>query len=325
MTVLVLGTFAGGTLRPVTTEVAAAGRHAATSLGVPFVGALLGCDPRGPEAAAFAGCGFDRVIVAPDRHLALDVDECFVGAAAAVIATIDPAPSLVLLGHSIDNGQRAARLAARIGAGLVTDCIGYEVTGDVMLFRRPTYGGIAAADVEVLTRPALATLRAHVFKAEEARGAAPIETIDPTAVACRARITLAERVPDEAPLEEASVVVAGGRGLGGPANWHLVEEAADALGAVVGASRAATDAGWVPSSRQIGLTGASVAPDLYVALGISGAPEHMAGIANARTIVAVNKDPDATIFHYARYGVVADLREVVPAFVRRLAELRASR
>ena len=123
-------------------------------------------------------------------------------------------------------------------------------------------------------------------------------------------------------LKDAKVIVSGGRGLGGPENWKYVEELAQVLGAAVGATRAVTDAGWVTPSLQVGLTGATVAPDLYITIGISGAVQHIAGISGARNVVAINRDADANIFKYARYGVVGDWKQIVPAFTQRLKELR---
>src|SRR5438309_655058 len=123
-------------------------------------------------------------------------------------------------------------------------------------------------------------------------------------------------------LKDAKVIVSGGRGLGGPENWHVVEELAQLLGGAVGATRAVTDAGWVPPSHQVGLTGATVAPDLYITIGISGAVQHIAGISGARNVVAINRDADANIFKYARYGVVGDWKQILPAFTQRLKELR---
>ncbi len=125
-------------------------------------------------------------------------------------------------------------------------------------------------------------------------------------------------------LKDARVVVSGGRGLGGPENWHYVEELAAALGAAVGASRAVTDAGWVPPSLQVGLTGTTVSPDLYVAVGISGAVQHMAGCGGSRNLVAINRDPDANIFRHARWGIVGDYKEVLPALTARIKELKGS-
>jgi electron transfer flavoprotein alpha subunit len=139
-------------------------------------------------------------------------------------------------------------------------------------------------------------------------------------------ITVLEEIREQAStgprLKDAKVIVSGGRGLGGPENWKVVEELAQILGGAVGATRAVTDAGWVPPSLQVGLTGATVAPDLYITIGISGAVQHIAGISGARNVVAINRDGDANIFKYARYGIVGDWKQVVPAFIQRLKELR---
>jgi electron transfer flavoprotein alpha subunit len=197
------------------------------------------------------------------------------------------------------------------------------------LLTKPVYGGSALAEYapEAPGAPLLATLRPRAFAPAVREDGGAAEVV-PLAVPGpgpepRARVVETVREVSEGPrLKTAPVVVSGGRGLGGPEHWHYVEELAAALGAAVGATRAVTDAGWVPSSLQVGLTGTTVTPDLYVALGISGAVQHIAGCSGARTIVAINRDPEANIFRYARYGVVGDLQQVLPAMIDRVRELR---
>lgn len=222
-------------------------------------------------------------------------------------------------------------LANRLGAGLVTDCIDLEVADGRVVLTKPVYGGKARARFAIGTDVKMALLRVGAFEAAQADAA---RTGDVTAVelppcpeAGRVRFVefIAEAGGKGVPLEEARVVVAGGRGLGGPEPFAELEQLASLLGGAVGASLAAVDAGWISPAHQIGQTGKSVAPDLYVAVGISGASQHVAGITGARTIVAINKDAEAPIFNVAHIGVVGDFREVLPAFRQELEKILASR
>jgi electron transfer flavoprotein alpha subunit len=218
--------------------------------------------------------------------------------------------------------------AFRLGAGMVTDCIALEREGAALVLTKPVYGGNALAEYVIEARPAFATLRPRAFAAAAGReGSSEGSDIVELAVGeppGRTRVVQTVRRQVSGPvLEKARIVVSGGRGLGGPENWRYVEELAAALGAAVGASRAVTDAGWVPPTLQVGLTGTTVTPDLYVAVGISGAVQHIAGCGGARSIVAINRDATANIFRHARYGVVGDFREVLPALTQRIRELRA--
>jgi electron transfer flavoprotein alpha subunit len=188
------------------------------------------------------------------------------------------------------------------------------------------FGGSAIAEFSIASTPRVVTLRPRAFETDQAPTAreAQIEALDvPTPDGA---IEVLEEIREQATtgprLKDAKVIVSGGRGLGGPENWKYVEELAQVLGGAVGATRAVTDAGWVAPSLQVGLTGATVAPDLYITIGISGAVQHIAGISGARNVVAINRDADANIFKYARFGVVGDWKQIVPAFTQRLKELR---
>ena len=235
-------------------------------------------------------------------------------------------PDLVLLGATLNGRDLGARLAARLGRAYAADVTDLRAAGNALELDKPMYAGKVRAKLR-LDLPAVVSVRPGAMPLKE--GAAPpnVAKIDADASAERltfvklvATATEAKRVS----LSEARVVVSGGRGLKGPENWHLVEELADALGGAVGASRAVTDAGWRPNEEQVGQTGKTVTPDLYVALGISGAIQHLAGMTSSKVIVAVNKDPDADIFKIADYGVVADVFEFVPAFTEAVKKARAS-
>ena len=235
-------------------------------------------------------------------------------------------PDLVLLGATLNGRDLAARLAARLGRVYAADVTGLAVAGNAIEADKPMYAGKVRAKVR-LDLPAVVSVRPGAIPLRGAAGAPEVEKIDADASAEKLIfVKLAATATDtkRVSLSEARVVVSGGRGLKGPENWHLVEELADALGGAVGASRAVTDAGWRPNEEQVGQTGKTVTPDLYVALGISGAIQHLAGMTSSKVIVAVNKDPDADIFKIADYGVVADVFEFVPAFTEAVRKARAS-
>jgi electron transfer flavoprotein alpha subunit len=218
-------------------------------------------------------------------------------------------------------------LAYRLGTGIVTDATALRVEGGDLVFTKPVFGGSAIAEFSISSSPKVATLRPRAFEAAESPTStqAQVETLSVPETG--GTVEVLEEIREQATsgprLKDAKVIVSGGRGLGGPDNWHYVEELAQVLGAAIGATRAVTDAGWVPPSLQVGLTGATVAPDLYITVGISGAVQHIAGISGARNVVAINRDADANIFKYARFGVVGDWKQIVPAFTQRLKELRS--
>ena len=260
------------------------------------------------------------VEIAGERYSALP----FVSALAKKIEA--EKPDLVLLGATLNGRDLGARLAARLGRAYVADVTDIRAAGNALELDKPMYAGKVRAKLR-LDLPAIVSVRPGAMPLKEGAEAPRVEKMDADAsaekltfVKLAATATATKRVP----LSEARVVVSGGRGLKGPENWHLVEELADALGGAVGASRAVTDAGWRPNEEQVGQTGKTVTPDLYVALGISGAIQHLAGMTSSKVIVAVNKDPDADIFKVADYGVVADVMEFVPAFTEAIKKTRAS-
>ena len=220
-----------------------------------------------------------------------------------------------------------ARIAYRLGTALANDCTALDTDGDGhLLATRPVYGGSAIATVRCVSVPAVASLRAGAYDPLGADDSREGERVgfDPELGAEEARVKIIERherPPEGVRLEDAKVIVSGGRGLGGPEPFEQLEALAGLLKGAVGASRAACDAGWVPSSYQIGLTGKSVTPDLYIAIGISGASQHLAGLSGARAIVAINKDAGAAIFKESRFGVAGDWAQVLPAFVEQLREV----
>ena len=235
-------------------------------------------------------------------------------------------PDLVLLGATLNGRDLGARLAARLGRAYAADVTDLRVAGNTVEVSKPMYAGKVRAKLR-LDLPAVVSVRPGAIPLKGVAETPQVERIEAdgsaeklTFVKLAATASGGKRVS----LSEARVIVSGGRGLKGPENWHLVEELADALGGAVGASRAVTDAGWRPNEEQVGQTGKTVTPDLYIALGISGAIQHLAGMTSSKVIVAVNKDPDADIFKIADYGVVADVFDFVPAFTEAVKKARAS-
>ena len=232
---------------------------------------------------------------------------------------------LVILGATLNGRDLGARLAARLAWAYAADVTSLETSGDHLEVTRPMYAGKVRARLRV-PLPAVVTIRPGAVPLK-ATAAPAVEEIPADAAAEKLEFVKFAEVASSGKrvsLADARVVVSGGRGLRGPENWHLVEQLADALGGAVGASRAVTDAGWRPNEEQVGQTGKTVTPDLYVALGISGAIQHLAGMTSSKVIVAVNKDPDADIFKIADYGVVADVFEFVPAFTEAVRKVKAA-
>ena len=230
-------------------------------------------------------------------------------------------PAAVLLATGRDNKEVAARLAFKIGSGLLTDAVGIEADGSV---QQSVFGGSVGVHSRVTAGVPVITLRANSVAPEQADGvgelvSVPVSLSD-AAKAAVVEETVVEEKGSRPSLTDASVIVSGGRGVGSADNFAIIEKLADSLGAAVGASRAATDAGWVPHTMQVGQTGVTVSPQLYVAVGISGAIQHRAGMQTSKTIVAINKDPEAPIFELADFGVVGDLFDVAPALAEEITK-----
>jgi electron transfer flavoprotein alpha subunit len=272
-------------------------------------------------APGLAAYGADRILACAEESLDLYQAQAYAATLAA--AADQESAQLVVVAASAMGKDVAARLAARLGAASACDLIELEWTPDAGLAGlRPVYSGKARASVSVAagTR-AVATLRPNVFPvpaADSGRKASTELIACPLDVAALRVRTVRVDLPEEQELDvaEAAIVVSGGRGLKEAANFSLVRELAAALGGAVGASRAVVDEGWIPHAHQVGQTGKVVSPQLYIACGISGAIQHLAGMSSSETIVAINKDPDAPIFKVASYGIVGDLFEILPALTK---------
>ena len=312
--VLVVAEHKDDDLKKVTLEMLGEGTRIAEKLGGVVEAALLGSDVGG-VAEALAHYGAVRVYLADAPSLEKYSGEGYTTVLAGLIEKVVPA--VVLLGATAQGKDLAPRVATRLGLGLASDCTAFEVAADGrLIITRPIYGGRAIATVMEKTTPQMATVRPNVMAPLEpdTSRTAPVEKLAVETGDIRARVIdlIQESGRQQVGLAEAEIIVSGGRGLKGPESFDLLEELADVLGAAVGASRAAVDAGWIDHSHQVGQTGRTVTPNLYIACGISGAVQHLAGMKTARYIVAINKDPDAPIFRVADYGIVGDLFEVVP-------------
>jgi electron transfer flavoprotein alpha subunit len=313
-------------LAATTAELVAEGARLAQQLGSGPVTVLLAGQNIQGLASGLGQLGVEKVLVAQNDSPAPPSPQWLLAAAEQAAQHVQP--DVVLLTHAGGSRDLAASLAYRLDTGLVTDATALRVDGGELIITKPVFGGSAIAEFAISSSPKVVTLRPRAFETAEAAAPAPKEAqVEPLTVpAFEPAIEVLAEIREQATtgprLKDAKVIISGGRGLGGPENWHFVEELALLLGAAVGATRAVTDAGWVAPSLQVGLTGATVAPDLYITIGISGAVQHIAGISGARNVVAINRDADANIFKYARYGVVGDWKLIVPAFTQRLKELR---
>ena len=326
--VLVLGDSSEGELSPNSRELLAAGRKAADDLREELAIGLLG-DTLDVPAQQAISYGADKVYAITHPLLAKYQVDLSLAAMEALIQ--EASPRVVLIGRTNEGRELAPRLAFRLGVGLAQDCLEISIDSatKTLLANRPVYGGNAVAVVSCEYTPQIAAIRPKVYEPLDPDTSRqgqvvsfPVE-LDPS----QARSQVINVVQEEAEgvkLEDARVVVSGGRGLGGPEPFKELEELAKLLGGAVGASRAAVDSGWVPSTYQVGLTGKTITPDLYITVAISGASQHMAGCSGAKVIVAINKDAEANIFKEARYGVVGDWQQVVPSLMEAVRELTQS-
>jgi electron transfer flavoprotein alpha subunit len=319
--VLVFAEQRDGILKKVAFEMLGKGAELAGALGGSAEAVLLGSglDALADELAQY---GAAKVYQADDPALAPYSSEAFTDTLAAVVGKA--APAILLIGATAMGKDLAPRLAARLGVGLATDCTDLELDGGRLLATRPIFAGKALARVKLADDPQMASVRPNVLAAHEpdASKTANVEAVEAVTSEIRARVVdIVGAGEGEIDVAEADIIVSGGRGVAGPEGFAPIRSLAKTLGAAVGASRAAVDAGWIAHSHQVGQTGKTVTPNLYIACGISGAIQHLAGMKTAKVIVAVNKDPEAPIFKLANYGIVADLFDVVPALQEEFAKI----
>jgi electron transfer flavoprotein alpha subunit len=317
--VLVLAEQRDGRFRKSAYEAVGLARTLGSEVHVVLVGSSVAA--LAPQLGAY---GATTVHTVEDPRLALYWAEGYAAALARAVETVQP--ELVLLIATAMGKDVSARVAARTQAALLSDCIQLELQDGALQAVKSMYGGKVFATVRATRLPVVATVRPSAYPAPAPGSAAP--QVQALAVALpdsprAAVVEVAQHEQGKIDVQEAEVIVSGGRGIKDPKNFELIEQLADALGGAVGASRAAVDAGWIDHAQQVGQTGKTVSPKLYVAVGISGAIQHLAGMRTSKCILAINKDPDAPIFTVADYGIVGDLFKVVPVLVEEIRKAKA--
>ncbi len=315
-----------GKIRKVSLELLSQAKILANEKGEELAAVILG-QGIGSLAGEAAQYGADKVYLADDAKLAAYTTGAYTSVLAKLIRENEP--NLVLFGNTAIGKDLAPRVATRAGVDVAIDCVGIESdAANFVNLTRPIYAGKAFAKVaSPSARPIMATVRPNIFPlAEPAAREANVVTVPVSVDEADLRAILKDVISQAAgrvELTEANIIVSGGRGMKGPENYVMLEDLADVLGAAVGASRAAVDSGWKEHKFQVGQTGKTVSPTLYIACGISGAIQHLAGMGSSKVIVAINKDPEANIFAVADYGIVGDLFQVVPVLTEECKKLMA--
>jgi electron transfer flavoprotein alpha subunit len=322
MNILVLAEFQeGGGIKKSTREALGAARRIAAESGGGEVSAVAAVEKIGGLASTLAASGADKVFCAERPEFSLYSPG---GVASAVVKAVEQAnPAAILVPGTTPGKDTTPRLSARLGAPAATDCVAVEVEGDKITALRPSYTGKVRMKVGFRSSPAIICLRPNVFLPETEDSSRSAETVmldlELSDKDLALKITGVEKQTSDRPdVAEADLIIAGGRGMRETEGFRLLEDLAEALGAGIGASRAAVDSGWRPHGDQVGQTGKSVSPSLYVACGISGAVQHLAGMTGSKCIVAINKDPEAPIFKISSYGIVGDVYQVLPALIEEL-------
>jgi len=327
--VWVIAEHEGGTLKAVSFELLGEGGRLAKGLGGELAAVLVGNDVAG-LVKPLGAYGADKVYVIEHKLLESYTTDAYTDVLAAVIARHKP--SIVLFGATIDGRDLAPRVAARLRVGLTADCTGLEIDEKKRLVQiRPAFGGNIMASIVSHSRPQMATVRPRVMKApkpDETRNP-KVERVEVTLDSVTVRTKVLERVteltkPSEK-IEEAQIIVSCGRGIGKQEQLKLAYELAEVLGAAVGGSRPIVDCGWLPHQQQVGQSGKTVSPRLYLAAGISGTIQHRIGMQSSDTIIAINKDPEAPILNLANLGVIGDLFQIVPKLTEQLRALRQAK
>ena len=317
----------GGKIAGVSFELVSEARKLADSLSAEVGAILMGQGVKDLAKEAFA-YGADKVFVCDDAVMKDYRTESYTAVVEKIVAA--EAPEFVFFPASVNGRDLSARVAARLGVGLAADCTAVALDGENIVATRPIYGGNLMTDVIFAKKPAIISVRPNSFSKADPDAGKSGEVVEVEAGmsedALRTKIReILEKAGGEISLADANIIVSGGRGLGDAEGFKLIREFADTLGAAVGASRAAVDAGWIEYEHQVGQTGKMVSPKLYIACGISGALQHLAGMKTSDVIVAINKDEDAPIFSVANYGIVGDLYKVIPVMIEEFKKAFAAR
>ena len=315
-----------GVIQSISYELLSEGKKLAGKLGSKLCAVLLGdgVESRVPDIAAR---GADKIYLVDSPHLKFYQDDPYTNVLIELVR--EHKPEVILCGATTIGRSLISRVAVKVDAGLTADCTGLDIDGEkkLLLQTRPAFGGnIMATIITPNHRPQMATVRHKVMKEAEAVKGRKAEVIkksfpDAALVSRTTLLDVVEEIEETVNLSEADIIVSGGRGVGSPENFSIIKELALTLGGAVGASRATVDAGWIPYSHQVGQTGKTVCPKLYIACGISGQIQHLIGMQSSKVIVAINKDPDAPIFKVATYGIIGNLFDIVPALTKEFRKL----
>lgn len=309
-------------LRKVSFEIAGEALRRGKELGIPVAALVMGHGVK-EMAAGMGQCGIAKVYVADQATLQNAYAQPYAKIVAGTVEQMQA--DYIFFAASARGKTMSALLAAKFATSSFTDCTNTYVQNGKLFLQRPVYAGKAILTVSPVKNPVIASLRPNVFKPEANAVATQVEEIKITLEDALFQVKIAETskaAKQKLDVSEASVIVSGGRGMKGPEHFHLIEQLAEPLVAATGASRAVVDAGWRPHSEQVGQTGKTVSPQLYIACGISGAIQHLAGMRTSRVIVAINKDPEAPIFQVADYGIVGDVFEVLPKMIEAAKQIR---
>jgi len=318
MSVLIFIDQAEGHIKKASYEAMSYGAKVAAQLGLQAEGVVLGASK--DDLAALGKYGVQRIHHVNNDALNHFDAQVFTKVIAQVVEKTGA--QVVIFSNNVDGKGIAPRLAARLKAGLVPGAVALPETGNGFVVKKNVFSGKAFANIAVNTPVKIIALNPNSFKPEEGTGTAEVVAFNATVDAPKVKVTSTNKVSGEVPLSEASVVVSGGRGLKGPENWGIIEDLAKALGAATACSRPVADVHWRPHHEHVGQTGLAIAPDLYIAVGISGAIQHLAGVNRSKVIVVINKDPEAPFFKAADYGIVGDAFEVVPKITEAVKKLK---
>jgi electron transfer flavoprotein alpha subunit len=322
MSVLVYIENSGGKFKKSTFEVISYAKAIADKLNIPISALSIG-NVSESELTAIGKYGVEKVLSASDSKLNTFVNEAYASVIAEAAAKASA--SIVILSNSFSGKGLAARVAVKMKAGLLPGAIDLpEIENEKFIVKKTAFSGKAYAFVELTSANKVITLNPNSYKVIESGSAAKVENFQAQVSEADLKTQIKETVKagDKIPLPEAELVVSGGRGLKGPENWKMVEDLAEALGAATACSKPVSDEGWRPHEEHVGQTGIAISPNLYVAIGISGAIQHLAGVSSSKTIVVINKDPEAPFFKAADYGIVGDAFEIVPKLTEEIKKLK---
>jgi electron transfer flavoprotein alpha subunit len=318
MSVLIFLDQSEGHIKKNSFEAASYGAKLAENLGTAAEGIVLGTV--NDDLASLGKYGLKKIYTIKNESLNNFDDEVFTHVIAEAAKRADS--KVIVFSNNFNGKAVAPRLSVRLKAGLVTGAVGLPETTNGFVVKKNVFSGKAFANVAIKTDIKIISLNANAYKATEGEGTAEVEELNVQIPASKVKIKEVNKVSGEIPLAEAELVVSGGRGLKGPENWNIVTDLAKALGAATSCSRPVSDSDWRPHHEHVGQTGLTIAPNLYFAIGISGAIQHLAGVNRSKTIVVINKDPEAPFFKAADYGIVGDAFEVVPKITEAVKKLK---